>query len=156
MFFGFPTSLPHLVLYWIQAKLRIWKVPACKMKPQIVFLCVLLGPSWIINLAQLVSPSVVLPAEPVTYNSLNTHHHSTLIITQHSTSLNTQNHLTLNNTQYHSTLITLYVCHTVKEEASIFLTQYINTLLSNSSLRPRTRSWLYFCKYRVIIRDCKL
>ena len=30
-----------------------------------MFFCVLLGPSWIINLAQLVSPSVALPAELV-------------------------------------------------------------------------------------------
>ena len=35
------------------------------MKPQIVFFTELLGPSLIINLAQLVSPSVALPAELV-------------------------------------------------------------------------------------------
>ena len=35
------------------------------MKPQIVFFSMLLGPSLIINLAQLVSPSVALPAELV-------------------------------------------------------------------------------------------
>ena len=35
------------------------------MKPQIVFFSELLGPSLIINLAQLVSPSVALPAELV-------------------------------------------------------------------------------------------
>ena len=37
------------------------------MKPQIGFFSELQGPSLIINLAQLVSPSVVLPAELVTY-----------------------------------------------------------------------------------------
>ena len=35
------------------------------MKPQIVFFSELQGPSLIINLAQLVSPSVALPAELV-------------------------------------------------------------------------------------------
>ena len=35
------------------------------MKPRIVFFAELLGPSLIINLAQLVSPSVALPAELV-------------------------------------------------------------------------------------------
>ena len=35
------------------------------MKPQIVFFTELLGPSLIINLTQLVSPSVALPAELV-------------------------------------------------------------------------------------------
>ena len=51
------------------------------MKPQIVFFSELLGPSLIINLAQLVSPSVALPAELVhkikqySYNtSFNTEH----------------------------------------------------------------------------------
>ena len=48
-------------------KLRIWQVPACKMKPQIVFFCELLGPSLIIILAQLAYPSVALPAELVFY-----------------------------------------------------------------------------------------
>ena len=38
------------------------------MKPQIVFFTELLGPSLIINLAQLVSPSVALPAELVLYS----------------------------------------------------------------------------------------
>ena len=37
------------------------------MKPQIGFFTELLGPSLIINLAQLVSPSVALPAELVTH-----------------------------------------------------------------------------------------
>ena len=44
------------------------KVPACKMKPQIgFFFSELQGPSLIINLAQLASASVALPAELVLY-----------------------------------------------------------------------------------------
>ena len=35
------------------------------MNPQISIFCALLGPSYIINLSQLVSPSVTLPAELV-------------------------------------------------------------------------------------------
>ena len=66
----FCAVFPPLCHIWFclgfQAKLRIWKVPACKMKQQIVF-CVLLGPSWIINLAQPVSPSLVLPVEIVSF-----------------------------------------------------------------------------------------
>ena len=40
------------------------------MKPQIVFFTELLGPSLIINLSQLVSPSVALPAELVIFPDL--------------------------------------------------------------------------------------
>ena len=64
----FLCGVPPLCHTWLclrfVAKLRIWQVPACKMKPQIVFY-VLLSPNWIINLSQLVSPSVALPAELV-------------------------------------------------------------------------------------------
>ena len=55
-----------LICLGFSAKLKIWQAPTCKFKPQI-FLCILhsVDPSWIINLAQLVSPSAAQPAELV-------------------------------------------------------------------------------------------
>ena len=59
-------SLPHLVLSWILSKVE--NLASSSLQDEAtdwLFFTELLGPSLIINLAQLVSPSVALPAELV-------------------------------------------------------------------------------------------
>ena len=62
----FPTSLPHLVLSWIPSKVENLESSSLQDEAtDCFFFSELQGPSLIINLAQLVSPSVALPAELV-------------------------------------------------------------------------------------------
>ena len=57
--------LPHLALSWILSKVENLSSSSLKDEATDYDFSVLLGPSLIINLAQLVSPSVTLPAELV-------------------------------------------------------------------------------------------
>ena len=64
-FFSSSVSWLHLAMYWILSKVEYLSSFSLQDEVTDWLFCVLLGPSWIINLAQLVSLSVVLPAEPV-------------------------------------------------------------------------------------------
>merc|ERR1711875_66629 len=60
------VPLPHLTLSWILSKVK--NLASSSLQDEAIdwlFFTELLGPSLIINLAQLVSPSVALPAELV-------------------------------------------------------------------------------------------
>ena len=59
------VPLPHLALSWILSKVENLASSSLQDEATNCFFTELLGPSLIINLAQLVSPSVALPAELV-------------------------------------------------------------------------------------------
>ena len=62
------VPLPHLALSWILSKVE--NLESSSLQDEAtdwLFFSELQGPSLIINLAQLVSPSVALPAELVSY-----------------------------------------------------------------------------------------
>ena len=60
-----PSPLLHLALSWILSKVENLSSSSLKDEATDYNFSVLLGPSLIINLAQLVSPSVTLPVELV-------------------------------------------------------------------------------------------
>ena len=62
---NFSVPLPHLALSWILIKAENLSSSSLQDEATDCFFRVLLGPSLIINLAQLVSPSVALPAQLV-------------------------------------------------------------------------------------------
>ena len=64
------NSVPHLALSWILSKVENLASSSLQDEATDCFFSELHGPSLIINLAQLVSPSVALPAELITLHSI--------------------------------------------------------------------------------------